>query len=218
MSIWDNPLGSPLTHISELLQRRAAENHAANIAGSDTNPFHTPSSVHTPLPSPPICFPHATPPHIRCPRHPHRIVHVIMSSSDEHSPPPWRHQQPPSIKEKTMSGVPPWPAGLILSLSTSNWLEWSQKLISSLSMGQLDIYPHDILKCPRYEEDPSGHNNWLGNDSMVLAFIRDHIYTSEAQCIASCDTSAEAYDTLRQHHEKRSGLAQIQLIQKMMQV
>ncbi|KAH9179093.1 hypothetical protein EDB89DRAFT_2063224 [Lactarius sanguifluus] len=85
-------------------------------------------------------------------------------------------------------------------------------------MGQLDIYPCDILKCLRYEEDPLGHNNWLGNDCMVLAFIWDHIYTSEAQCIASCNTSAEAYDTLHRHHEKHSGLVQIQLIQKMMQV
>ncbi|KAH9013063.1 hypothetical protein EDB84DRAFT_1444383 [Lactarius hengduanensis] len=174
--------------------------------------------MHTPLPSPPIRFPHVTPPHIRRPRHPHRVVHTISSSSDEHSPPPRRHQRPPSVKEKTMSGVPPWPAGLILSLGASNWLEWSRKLISSLSMGQLDVYPRDILKCPRYEEDPSGHTNWLGNDRMVLAFIQDHVYTSEAQCIAACDTSAEAYETLRRRHEKRSGLAQIQLIQKMTQV
>ncbi|KAH9158646.1 hypothetical protein EDB89DRAFT_2085671 [Lactarius sanguifluus] len=209
MSIWDNPLSSPLTHISELSQRRAATNHAANIAGSNTNPFCTPSSVHTPLPSPPIRFPHmttpyirlphATPPHIRHPRHPPRI-------------------RPPSIKEKTMSGVPPWPVGLTLSLSASNWLEWSRKLISSLSMGQLDVYPRDILKCPPYEEDPSGHTNWLGNDRMVLGFIRDHVYTSEVQCITTCDTSAEAYETLHQRHEKHSSLAQIQLIQKMTQV
>ncbi|KAH9046143.1 hypothetical protein EDB84DRAFT_1674211 [Lactarius hengduanensis] len=117
-----------------------------------------------------------------------------------------------------MSGVPPWPAGLILSLNANNWLEWSRKLISLLSMGQLDVYPRDILKCPRYEEDPSGHTNWLGNDRMVLGFIRDHVYTSEAQCIATCDTSVEAYNTLRRRHEKHSGLVQIQLIQKMMQV
>ncbi|KAH9027298.1 hypothetical protein EDB84DRAFT_1563476 [Lactarius hengduanensis] len=206
MSIWENPLGSPLTHISKLSRRRAAANCAANIAGSNTNPFRTPSSVHTPLPSPPIRFPIATPPHmIATPPHIRRLRHT-------------RRIRPPSVKEKTMSGVPPWPVGLILSLNASNWLEWSRKLISSLSMGQLDVYPCDILKCPRYEEDPSGHTNWLGNDCMVLGFIRDHVYTSEAQCIATCNTSAEAYNTLCRRHEKRSGLAQIQLIQRMMQV
>ena len=53
---------------------------------------------------------------------------------------------------------------------------------------------------------------------MILGFIRSHLFSSETQCIAHCNTSAEAYRTLHQCHEQCSGLTQIQIIQRMMQV
>ena len=56
----------------------------------------------------------------------------------------------PAIKEKTMAGIPPWPADLQLSLNTNNWLEWLHQLINSLEMGQLNIYPLGLLKCPNH--------------------------------------------------------------------
>ena len=53
---------------------------------------------------------------------------------------------------------------------------------------------------------------------MILGYMRSHMYSSETQCIANCLTSAGTYNTLCQHHEKQSGLTQIQLIQRMMQI
>ena len=117
-----------------------------------------------------------------------------------------------------MAGVPPWPMDLKLSLNANNWLDWSRQLRTSLEMGQLDEYPLGLLRCPEYREDALGYRNWHGNDRMILGFMRAHMYSSETQYIAECVTSAEAYDSLRIRHEKRSGLAQIQLIQKMMQI
>ena len=117
-----------------------------------------------------------------------------------------------------MAGVPSWPPDLRLSLNTNNWLEWSRHLITSLEMGQLDEYPLGLLECPDRQTDRTGHSNWRGNDRMILGYMRSHMYSSETQCIANCLTSAGAYNTLRQRHEKRSGLTQIQLIQRMMQV
>jgi transposase InsO family protein len=123
-----------------------------------------------------------------------------------------------AIKEKTMAGVPTWPADLRLSIGANNWLEWSRHLLVALSMGQLDVYPLGMLARPRQETDRASHDNWQGNDRMVLGYMRSHMFPSEAQYIAACTTSAEAYGLLRQRHEKRSGLTVIQIIQRMIQV
>ena len=85
-------------------------------------------------------------------------------------------------------------------------------------MGQLNVYPLSLLACPNHRNDKTGYCNWCRNDCMVLGYMQSHLFSSEAQCIAQCDTSVEAYRTLRRHHEQRSGLTQIQLIQCMMQV
>jgi transposase InsO family protein len=123
-----------------------------------------------------------------------------------------------AIKEKTMAGVPSWPADLRLSLGANNWLDWSRHLLVALSMGQLDVYPLGMLARPRQSTDRASYDNWIGNDRMVLGYMRSHIFPSEAQYIAACTTSAEAYNLLRQRHEKRSGLTVIQIIQRMMQI
>ena len=117
-----------------------------------------------------------------------------------------------------MAGIPPWPVDLCLSLNMNNWLEWSCQLVMSLEMGQLDVYPLGLLKCPSHCSDRTNYCNWCRNDHMVLGFMWSHLFSSEAQCIAHCDTSVEAYWTLHRHHEQCSGIMQIQLIQWMMQV
>ena len=117
-----------------------------------------------------------------------------------------------------MAGVPTWPVDLRLSLNANNWLEWSRQLVTLLEMGQLDVYPLGLLACPNHRSNRTGYRNWCRNDHMVLGYMRSHLFSSEAQCIAQCNTSAEAYRTLRWRHEQRSGLTQIQLIQCMMQV
>lgn len=63
-----------------------------------------------------------------------------------------------------MTGVPAWPTDLCLSLNKNNWLEWSRHLITALKMGQLDVYPLGLLKCPDQATDKAGHENWQGND------------------------------------------------------
>ena len=85
-------------------------------------------------------------------------------------------------------------------------------------MGQLDQYPLGLLGCPDLFVDPLGFRNWQGNDRMVLGYMRAHMYSSELQCIIHCMSSSEAYQLLCTRHEKRSGLTQVQLIQKMMQI
>ena len=117
-----------------------------------------------------------------------------------------------------MASIPSWPPDLHLSLNANNWLEWSQHLIMSLKMSQLDKYPLGLLKCPDHQTDRTGHRNWWGNDQMILGYMWSHMYSSQTQCITDCLMSARAYNTLYQHHEKQSGLMQIQLIQQMMQV
>ena len=122
------------------------------------------------------------------------------------------------IKEKTMVGVPTWPANLRLSLNANNWLEWSRKLINGLKMAQLHVYPLGLLACPNQHLDRSSHRNWHGNDQMILGYITAHIFPSESQYITNCVTSADAYRMLRQRHEKHGGLKQTQLIQQLMHV
>ena len=117
-----------------------------------------------------------------------------------------------------MAGVQSWPTNLLLSLAENNWLDWSRKLISSLQTVQLDEYPLGLIKCPNPHIDSVGQQTWRGNDRMILGYMRSHMQSSESQCIAHCSTSAEAYNILRHRHEKRSGLTQIQLIQRMMQI
>jgi hypothetical protein len=85
-----------------------------------------------------------------------------------------------AIKEKTMAGVPTWPADLRLSIGANNWLEWSRHLLVALSMGQLDVYPLGMLARPRQETDRASHDNWQGNDRMVLGYMRSHMFPSEA--------------------------------------
>jgi hypothetical protein len=123
-----------------------------------------------------------------------------------------------TIKEKTMAGVLPWPADLCLSLGANNWLEWSRHVLTSLEMGQLDIYPLGLLNRPNQATDESSYENWCGNDRMVLGYMRSHMFPSESQYIEACTTSAEAFSMLRHRHEKRSGLTVIQIIQRMMQI
>ena len=116
-----------------------------------------------------------------------------------------------------MASVPPWPADLKLSLNVRNWLEWSQHLLMSLQMGQLNQYPLGLLGCPDISIDPLGFHNWQGNDRMVLGYIgymHAHMYSSELQCIIHCMLSSEAYQLLCTWHKKCSGLTQVQLIQK----
>ena len=117
-----------------------------------------------------------------------------------------------------MAGVQSWPTNLLLSLAENNWLDWSRKLILSLQTVQLDEYPLGLIKCPNPHIDSVGQQTWRGNDRMILGYMRSHMQSSESQCIAHCSTSAEAYNVLRHRHEKRSGLTQIQLIQRMMQI
>ena len=162
-----------------------------------------------------------------------------LSSSDEEPSPPYRLAPPhthitthraltgppidldddnTAVKEKTMAGVPTWPANLCLSFNANNGLEWSCKLINSLEIGQLDVYLLGILKCPDRRIDQTSSFNWRGNDHMILAYTHSCMYPTESQLIAHCETSAEAFKFLWHCHEKRGGLSQIQLIQKMMQV
>ena len=143
------------------------------------------------------------------------IAHIPRPCARTPSPDVYKN---PTIKEKTITSVPPWPADLRLSLNANNWLEWSRQLVTSLEMGQLDVYPLGLLKRPNPRSDKTSYRNWRGNDHMVLGFIRSHLFSSEVQCTAQCDTSAEAYQILRHRHEQRSGLTQIQIIQRMMQV
>ena len=130
----------------------------------------------------------------------------------------WPTQPDKPIKEKTMTGVPVWPADLRLSLNENNWLEWSRHLITALEMGQLDVYPLGLLKRPDQATDKASHENWRGNDRMILGYMKSHMYPSESQYVATCLTSAEAFSILRQRHEKRSGLTIIQIIQRMIQI
>jgi transposase InsO family protein len=160
-----------------------------------------------------------------------RPTHVVRyPSTVSHSPPPPPPAYIPApapaapvadrdvIKEKTMAGVPPWPTTLRLSLTANNWLEWSRELINGLKMAQLHVYPLGTLPCPNQHTDRISHRNWIGNDQMVLGYITSHVFTSESQHIEHCATSADAFRSLRLRHEKRGGLAQIQMIQQLMNV
>ena len=111
-----------------------------------------------------------------------------------------------------MAGVPPWPVDLCLSFQTNNWLNWSHHVLISLEVGQHNIYPCSLIKHPDKATDKNNYENWCGNDQMVLGYMRSHMYPSEAQYITACTTSAEAFNLLRQRHEKRSGLTVIQII------
>ena len=201
--------------ISTLSQRAAPP--------GSTNPFHTPRD------NPP----HLLRNHVQIPPFPS----LDLSSSDEEPSPPYK--LPPmhisthralagipidsddddtAVREKTMAGVPTWPTDLRLSFNAHNWLEWSHELLNSLEMGQLDVYPLGILKCPDRRIDQASSRNWRGNDRMVLAYMWSRMYPTASQLINHCQTSAEAFKFLRRRHEKRGGLSQIQLIQKMMQI
>ena len=85
-------------------------------------------------------------------------------------------------------------------------------------MTQLDEYPLGLLRCPDERTDLLGNHCWHGNDRMILGFMQTHMYSAEIQHIAACTTSAEAFRMLRVRHEKRSGLTQLQLIQRLMQI
>ena len=181
-----------------------------------------------------------SPPHLEPQRHntqtqivTHNMV-TSSSSSDEEQPPahiPTHHVCTPSpdvqysIWQFDYQGENNgWHPSLAcwltvcLSLNVNNWLEWSCQLVMSLEMGQLDVYPLGLLNCPSHCSDRTNYCNWCRNDHMVLGFMWSHLFSSEAQCIAHCDTSMEAYWTLHWHHEECSGIMQIQLIQWMMQV
>ncbi|KAI0253235.1 hypothetical protein BJV78DRAFT_1153128 [Lactifluus subvellereus] len=148
----------------------------------------------------------------RPPRHPSRSPHHLTVPS--HNP----TQADSWIKRENLSGMPPWPPTLRLSLNMGNWLEWSRRLIHGLSICQIDDYPLGKLPCPNPNIDPAGHHAWVGNDRMILNFMRSQIYASEEREIAECDTSAEAYHILQARHEKRSGMTQLQLIQRLGQI
>ena len=119
------------------------------------NPFITPSGQPR-RDNPPHLVPRGQITH----RHVHTPTMTSSSDKDDWVSSPWYHLAPPTrvytkrnrlthsghddrpfIREKTMAGIPSWPPNLCLSLNTNNWLEWSQHLITSLEMGQLDKYP-----------------------------------------------------------------------------
>ncbi|KAH9164735.1 hypothetical protein EDB89DRAFT_1911948 [Lactarius sanguifluus] len=56
------------------------------------------------------------------------------------------------------------------------------------------------------------------NDRMILGYMQSHMYSTEVLHVATCATSAEAFRLLRlcARHKKRSGMTQLQLIQKLM--
>jgi hypothetical protein len=85
-------------------------------------------------------------------------------------------------------------------------------------MTQLDEYPLGLLTCPDECTDPLGFRYWNGNDRMILGYMQLQMFSAEVQFILPCVTAVEAYHALRLRHEKCSGLTQIQLIQKLMQV
>jgi len=53
---------------------------------------------------------------------------------------------------------------------------------------------------------------------MILGFMQTHMFSAEIQHVTACATLAEAFRMLCNHHEKCSGLTQLQLIQKLMQI
>jgi hypothetical protein len=151
----------------------------------------------------------------------HRLPALTTHVSTHCAPPglfPDSDSDDSNIKEKTMAGVPTWPANLCLSFKTHNWLKWSHELLNALEMGQLDIYSLGILKCPDKNTNHASNRNWQGNDWMVLAYMCSHMFPTESQLIDHCRTSAEAFKFLQHRHEKRGGLSQIQLLQKMLQI
>jgi hypothetical protein len=85
-------------------------------------------------------------------------------------------------------------------------------------MTQLDKYPLGLLRCPKEHADPLDHRHWHGNDCMILGFMQTHMYSAEIQHTMVCNMSAEVFHMLHNHHEKRSGLTQLQLIQQLMQI
>ena len=184
------------------------------ISGS-RNPFLTPQGRSC-LDS----LPHLIQPLLECPFA--SMVSLPLSDRDQPDNLPMvhisrHHAHPPmpdiyenlTVKEKTMAGVSSWPANLHLSLNANNWLEWSCQLVMFLEMGQLNVYPLSLLKCPSPLSDRNSYQNWCGNDHMVLGFMWSHLFFSEVQCITQCDTSVEAYWILCLHHEQQSGLTQI---------
>ena len=93
-------------------------------------------------------------------------------------------------------------------------------VFTSLQMGQLKQYLLGLLGHPVHCADPTSYCNWQDNDWMILGYACTYILLGVTvhQCIINCMTSSKAYQLLCHCHEKHSGLTQIQLIQKMMQI
>jgi hypothetical protein len=161
------------------------------------------SSSSTPQPSPP-CH------HSKSSRHRHNGCDRGPVTDD--------YDRIPTIEPKTLEGLPPWPSGLQLSLFAGNWQEWSRCLLQFLAMGQLDEYTLGLLRCPDERTEPFSYLYWKGNDRMILAYMRRQMSLNEEHYIATCATSAEAFQVLRVRHEKRGRFTQVLLIKKLMQI
>jgi hypothetical protein len=98
----------------------------------------------------------------------------------------------------------------------SAWGSSSTRWVGVVREGEVD--PLGLLPCPDEHMDPLGYQCWNGNDHMILGYMQSQMYSAEIQYITPCLTAVQAYQTLCRHHKKQSGLMQIQLIQKLMQL
>lgn len=112
-----------------------------------------------------------------------------------------------------------WPSGLLLDRTKDNWTAWLQIFNNVLGMsGGLYRYPEGLTVKPDRRIEPRAANNWEDNDRAVLSFIRLHIATSEREYVAKCATSKEAFDTLRDRHEKQGPLKQVLIMHEALNV
>ena len=165
---------STLTPLSKLLCRRIAD----ALANGNTNPFRalTPQAASHSIPE----GRRDIPPHFRQLRPLSLNYPPSESSSSDSSPasPPHcslhekKAKARSTIREKTMAGIPPWPSDLKLSLNSSNWLEWSRHLLTSLQMGQLDQYPLGLLARPAHDADLLCHGRDV-HPTWVKSLYRD---------------------------------------------
>src|SRR5215471_3740749 len=56
-------------------------------------------------------------------------------------------------------------------LTNDNWYDWKESIANIFVTCNVVSYVEGDLRCPKKQNDPMGHQNWIQNDSWVRSII-----------------------------------------------
>ncbi|KAF8838806.1 hypothetical protein BDN67DRAFT_982250 [Paxillus ammoniavirescens] len=96
----------------------------------------------------------------------------------------------------------------------NNWSDWSFAMKLALNQHLISGYLIGTIKAPDTVLEPGMFNNWTLNNIAIVSALCSRVSHEDQQLLEDVTNVKQAWDTLRERHEKVGPIAQILLIQE----